>query len=175
MPHAKLALLDPTRPKRPAVEALAWMTNRDISAPHDVPKYVGRLVFHPDELSEKSRIFEEGLDDCAVELMKLRIKEQLIGDDPLFETVTLYFDRVDGDLLFFDTSGCEDGEITALKTLYEQAVVDFMAHSPMGTDFVVDERWAQDTFPKLSWTKPSRPTNVDAKGPHSLQQFATVT
>ena len=143
VPNAKLALLDQPCLRRRSVETLARMTHRDGDGPSDALRHVGRLVFHPDALSEKARIFAAGLDDCPIELMKLRIKERLIGEDALFETILLYFDREDGEVLFFEASGYEDGEVIVPMPLYDQAVADLKGHSPHVDDFMVDERWAQ--------------------------------
>lgn len=133
--HGKVALLQPNASKYAEVEAeLMGMVNQG---------KIGRLVFHPARLAEKARIFEAGLDDCAIELMKCKTKEHLIGDDPLFETMDLYFQEAADDYVVFFGSGFEDGALTILKTMYDQAVIDLMAHPPKEDCFVVDERWAE--------------------------------
>lgn len=144
VPNTKLVLLDRACLRKRSVETLARMTHhRDGDGSSDAPRHAGRLVFHPDVLSEKARIFAAGLDDCAIELMKLRIKERLIGEDALFETVLLYFDREDGVFLFFEASGYEDGEVIAPMSLYDQTAVDLKGRPPHIDDFIVDERWAR--------------------------------
>lgn len=75
--------------------------------------------------------------------MGLRIKERLIGEGALFETVLLYFDREDGEFLFFEASGYEDGEVVVPMSIYDQTVADLKERLPHIDDFIVDERWAQ--------------------------------
>lgn len=143
VPNAKLVLLDQSCLRKRSVGTLVRMTHRDGDGPSDAPRHAGRLVFHPDALSEKARIFAAGLDDYPIELVKLRIKERLIGEDALFETVLLYFDRKDGVSLFFEASGYEDGEVVVPMSIYDQMVADLKERLPRIDDFIVDERWAQ--------------------------------
>ena len=108
----------------------------------DIPKHVGRLVLHPDRFSEKARIFEAELDDCAIELLKLQVKERLVGEDPLFETALIYFSRFDGSFITFLVVGYEDYSVAVPMAAYEQLLLDFMMRPPIVPGFVVDESWA---------------------------------
>jgi len=72
---------------------------------------VKRIVIGYAELVEKLKIYTEKLDDCAVELIKYYILVKAgSGASP-----SIYFDRIDENMLVFDILGLREDEIAEIK------------------------------------------------------------
>lgn len=150
IPNAAFVLLEPDPASRDdAIRILREKTRDNGGKDDDVPRHTGRLVKHPDELSEKARILDADLDDCAIELMKLNMHTQLVSDDPLFEALKIYFTYAEDGLLHFEAGGYEDGTIVALRALYDEQVIELMLNPPEIEDFVVDQTWAFKHMAKM--------------------------
>ena len=104
----------------------------------------GRLVFHPGQMSEKVRLMRDGLNDMAIELVKYFIQDTMMGEDPLYATLKLWYEGVtdQGDIVL-SAYGWEDGEVLVERRLYDSYLLDVtFAEESLVEDFVVDQQWA---------------------------------
>ena len=106
-----------------------------------------RWVAHVDEMSEKARIFDCGLDDRAIEVAKLMLLRWLAGKDELHGMSQVYFDSVleNGDLLFklLAISDTDNGEIAFFRNEYEQIEAGVLMADPYDVSVKIDRAWAE--------------------------------
>ena len=106
-----------------------------------------RWVTHVDDMSEKARIFDCGLDDRAVEVAKLMAIRWLSGKDELHELSKIYFSREldNGDLLLkvLAVSDTANEEIEFFRSEYDEIKEGVNGFDPYDASIVVDRGWAE--------------------------------
>ena len=106
-------------------------------------KLVKRVVTDPNALREKAAIFDAGLDDRVIELVKLFSGANAVRRDPEIEIEDVFFlaDK-DGYLLEFISNPPLTARIP--QELYDRVQSDFQAQlDAAGNDeLVIDRRWA---------------------------------
>lgn len=106
-----------------------------------------RWVTHVDDMSEKARIFDSGLDDRAIEVAKLMAVQWLSGKDELHELSLAYFSREleNGDLLFkvLAVSDTANEEIAFFRSKYDEIKKNVDEFDPYDTSIVVNRGWAE--------------------------------
>lgn len=110
-----------------------------------------RLVFSPNDLVEKMNIFEIGLDDEAIELIKRGIFDKSIVNEDAYDL--LYFDGMNNaDLEFVafssKTSTLPAKKITLESTFYNKVIDDLSNFKHRHREYfeVVDSDWVLSKF-----------------------------
>lgn len=120
---------------------------RLIQSDHAFDVRTVRWVTHVDDMSEKARIFDCGLDDRAMEVAKLMVIRWLSGKDELHDLSKAYFSRVldNGDLLFkvLAISDTANEEIEFYRDKYDGIENDVREVDPYDASMVVDRSWAE--------------------------------
>ena len=122
---------------------------------YDLSKYKTRLVFAPNDLIEKMNIFELGLNDEAIEIIKYSIYEKNLIDKSIYDC--LYFDGMNNaDLEFVSFSSKTDSKepkkFVVQSVFYNKIVDDISNFKNRHRDYfeVIDEEWVQTDFNKTS-------------------------
>lgn len=120
---------------------------------YDLDKCKTRLVFELNDIIEKMTIFELGLDDEAIELLKYSLLDKGLVDDPAYDCV--YFDGMkDADLVFCaissKTSTKEPIKISIRPKIYNKIVDDLANFKNRHHDLfeVIDQNWVREKFEK---------------------------
>ncbi|MCQ2497226.1 MAG: CpXC domain-containing protein [Lachnospiraceae bacterium] len=111
-------------------------------------EYIMRITKSPEQLREKVYIFDQGLDDRAIEIMKLvilsKIKNEVKAD---IEEIILRTekDNEEPKMFLFRTSEKKVGSVPFIKELYEDIETKHFADSPRGkSEYVVNFIWASE-------------------------------
>lgn len=130
-----------------AKDSLAMM---NAAIPEGEKKYDYRVVFHPNELREKVKLFDLGLDDRAAEITKFICALNLNKSDPLFEIAACYL-VVDANgeyhVQFLSSNG--KSHVTDIdKAMYDDVANSFAAIiKDKSTDcYIIDCRWAANAI-----------------------------
>lgn len=103
-----------------------------------------RIVMSQNELREKAMIFNEGLDDRVIEIVKVLTLEQLNSQLQGKQLDAVYFDVQDGDyrfaLFFDDQQGMVRIDIDAVRE-YATNLVELLEDTKQ--DMIIDRAWAE--------------------------------
>ena len=103
-----------------------------------------RIVMSQNELREKAMIFNEGLDDRVIEIVKVLTLEQLNSQLQGKQLDAIYFDVHDGDyrfaLFFNDQQGMVRIDIDAVRT-YAANLKELLEETKQ--DMIIDRSWAK--------------------------------
>lgn len=120
---------------------------------YDLSKYKTRLVFTPNDIVEKIAIFELGLDDEVIEIMKCGIFDKEIVDRTVYDC--LYFDGMNQSNLEFiafssKTNTKEPMKFMVQFTFYNKIVDDLSNFKNRHHDYfeIIDENWVRSKFDK---------------------------
>jgi len=120
---------------------------------YDLQKYNTRLVFAPNDLVEKMNIFEIGLDDEAIELIKKGIYDKKIVNEESYDL--LYFDGLkEADLEFVafssKTTNLAARKIVIAHEFYNKVVDSLKNFKLRHREYfeVIDSDWVASTFEK---------------------------
>lgn len=106
-----------------------------------------RWVSHADDLSEKARIIDCGLDDRAVEVAKIMMRRFLEGKDVLHGMSLVYFSDLTerGDLLFDVVAISDTANEFAIFSYDEHERISAELDEAYGRnrDLVIDREWAE--------------------------------
>ena len=106
-----------------------------------------RWVTHVDDLSEKARIFDCGLDDRAVEVAKLAALRWRAGKDELHELSKAYFGGLleNGGLLLdvIAVSDTANEQLEFFRSKYDIIAAEIHQNLAADKDIVVDQSWAE--------------------------------
>ncbi len=130
-----------------AKDSLAMM---NAVIPDGEKKYDYRVVFHPNELREKARLFDLGLDDRAAEIVKFICALNLSKTNPEFRIDVCYF-VVDSAGAYHVQFLSADGKshITDIeKSMYDEVASSFAAIIKDKSEgcYVIDCRWAANAI-----------------------------
>jgi ribosomal protein S27E len=122
---------------------------------YDLTKYKTRLVFSPNDLVEKMNLFELGLDDEAIELIKYGIYEKKLVDRSVYDC--LYFDGMNNaDLEFIAFSSKTDTKkpmkFVVQSVFYNKVIDDLSNFKNRHRDYfeVIDRDWVVSKFENTS-------------------------
>ena len=103
-----------------------------------------RIVMSQNELREKAMIFNEGLDDRVIEIVKVLTLEQLNSQLQGKQLDAIYFDVHDGDyrfaLFFDDQQGMVRIDIDAVR-IYAANLTELLEETKQ--DMIIDRSWAK--------------------------------
>jgi len=123
--------------------------NFDKSKIPDFEQYKLRIVFNLNELIEKMSIFENSLDDRALELLK----SALMDDEIIKEkNVDIYFDRIDEvELVFvyFVKLSKETKDVKLSIGLYNSLIKKVKQIKNKETFEIIDIQWAKDLIKNI--------------------------
>jgi len=118
---------------------------------YDLSKCKSRLVYSPNDLIEKMNIFEIGLDDEAIEIIKCGIFDKKLVDRAIYDCV--YFDGMNEANLEFvafssKTSTKEPMKLIVQFQFYNNVVDDLANFKNRHHDYfeVIDEEWVRSKF-----------------------------
>jgi len=156
-----MVYLIPLEPGKDPSEALGMIEN--VSQLLDDPSadllffkdgYKHRVVFHREDLMEKIKINDEGLDDRVIEVLKLIMLHQLGEDVAPAKIEYFLFDTITGkrEFTIFLDSG-DIGQVDFPQDAYDKIETSFAqaieAGTPKGFQFV-DRKWAfEEVFQKV--------------------------
>ncbi|MDO5028287.1 MAG: CpXC domain-containing protein [Bacillota bacterium] len=110
--------------------------------------YRKRLVDNLESLREKIQIFDRGLDDRAVELVKIISTKIFIDENPNANLQAVYFvDDQGKDLIVFEADN-DNYAINMDATMY-RLMEEGLEKLDLEETFIVDEKWALEVFDKL--------------------------
>lgn len=118
---------------------------------YDLDKFKTRVVFSLNDLIEKMSIFEEGLNDEAIEVVKVGLKDKNLIDNAAYDSI--FFDGLENANLEFvafssKTSTKEPKRISIDHEFYNKVVDDISNLKDRPKDYfeVVDEDWVRSKF-----------------------------
>ncbi|MBE6123177.1 MAG: hypothetical protein E7190_10790 [Erysipelotrichaceae bacterium] len=140
-----IQLIDGTD-ENPFEKALDQLAEEDEIREHAARRtYTMRAVHLPNDLTEKILIFEENLDDRAVELMKPALMADLMLGDQSMHVVGLYFSPDEaGNAFVVETEDGFVGQIPFDQAMYQRAETEVMPRldQNMLKESVIDHDWA---------------------------------
>lgn len=120
---------------------------------YDLSQYKTRLVYAPNDLIEKMTIFEIGLDDEAIEIIKCGIFDKNLVDKSIYDC--LYFDGMNEANLEFVAFSSKTDTKEPIKFViqfqfYNKVVDDLSNLKNRHHDYfeVIDEEWVRSKFDK---------------------------
>ena len=115
--------------------------------------YTNRIVTSQNDLREKIFIFDAGLDDHVIEIMKMYMISTLNSNNPDMNVTSLLLeieaDKVPRSFAVFNDKGYV-GTTEYAQDLYDgikESIVDKMDISD--DDYIIDSNWAYDSFEKF--------------------------
>ena len=145
-PHcgAESTLMYPMLYHQPEDKLMIYLMEPDSNDNIEAPEgYTCRVTKDVNAFLEKLAIFDEGLDDRVVELMKLFIVAAMQVERPQIVITDFLFDR-DSDGLRFFTVVTGDGDISnaAFSDEAYEGVKDLLAKYPAPESIRIDAQWA---------------------------------
>ncbi len=113
-------------------------------------KYTTRIVTSPEELREKALIFDTGLDDRVIEVIKFFYLSSALEERPTLEVAEIYFNVSDGK--YFLQFVASTPLITEMdKSLYDQISADLadILKNPKFDSYIVNGDWAYSLLQAL--------------------------
>jgi hypothetical protein len=110
------------------------------------PGPIKRIVMCHHQLREKVLIFDEGLDDRVIELIKLICMNEAMKEMPDLDPVSAEFDIKDGQHVI-NVYGEEYSVTSPIPDkLYDHIAEDFKELLMCDKDYIVDQAWAMDAM-----------------------------
>lgn len=110
-------------------------------------EYIMRITRSPEQLREKVYIFDQGLDDRAIEIMKLVILSKIRGEvkEDIEEIILRVEPEGEPKVFLFRTADKKIGSVPFISELYEDIENKHFSDSPRGRqDYVVNYIWASE-------------------------------
>ena len=130
-------------PEQEAEEAKKTFAAAEDMVEDKIPGYRNRVVTDHNALREKAIIFDAGMDDRVIELVKIVYASAALKQGRAAEPEKAYY-RKEGGKNFLEFVGDTPFGMEFDQTLYDRIAADFAKLFEQNTDCVIDTQWAYD-------------------------------